>query len=233
MTVLRRALAVTAVSAVIAAMAAAPSGAATIQTDPCARYVPATATKPAQETMTIIGAGFTPNGFVSFSTITKAAPGPAPFSSSPVLPTGAFLKIATPPPFSSPTRNVESYLLVASDSSNPAAPLLTTTPFQVVRFGSTTSPSPKRPTSKVKYTARGFETGKHVYIHFRFAGKTRRTVDLGVAAGPCGITSKRMRALPTRARYGVWTTYTDQVKKFSAKTRPAWKDSFTIFRRFG
>lgn len=227
MTVLRRALAVLPVSAVVAATAAAPSGAATIQTDACARYVAG------QATMTIIGAGFTPNGSVSLSTITKAAPTPTVFSSTGVLATGAFLKTTLPPPFSSPTRNKESFLLVATDSSNPAAPLLATTPFQVVRFGSTTSPSPKRPISKVTYTARGFATGKHVYIHFRFGGKTRRTVDLGVAKGPCGITSKRMRALPTRARYGVWTTYTDQKKKFSANTRPAWKDSFTIFRRIG
>ena len=227
MTALRHALAVVAVSAVVAAMAAAPASAATIQTDPCARYVAG------QPTMTIIGAGFTPNGIVSLSTITKVAPNPAPFSSTPVLPTGAFLKATLPPPFSSPTRNLESFLLVASDSTNPAAPLLATTPFQVVRFGLTTSPSPKRPTSRVTYTARGFATAKHVYVHFRFGGQTRRTVDLGVAKGPCGITSKRMRALPTRAHYGVWTTYTDQKKKFSARTRPAWKDSFTIFRRFG
>ena len=227
MTALRRALAVLPVSAVAAAMAAAPSGAATIQTDPCARYVQG------QATMTIIGAGFTPNGLVSFSTVTKAAPTPAVFGTSSVLPTGAFLKATLPPPFSSQTRNRESFLLVATDATNPAAPLLATTPFQVVRFGSTTSPSPKRPTSRVTYTARGFVTGKRVYIHFRFGGKTRRTVDLGVAKGPCGITSKRMRALPTRARYGVWTSYTDQSKRFSVKTRPAWKDSFTIFRRFG
>jgi hypothetical protein len=227
MTILRRALAVLPVSALVAAMAASPSGAATIQTDPCARYVAG------QETMTIIGAGFTPNGLVSFSTITKAAPNPAAFGSSTVLGTGAFLKATMPPPFSAPTRNRESFLLVATDSSNPAAPLLATTPFQVVRFGSTTSPAPKRPTSRVTYTARGFATGKHVYIHFRFGGKTRRTVDLGVARGPCGITSKRMRALPTKALYGVWTTYTNQAKRFSAKTLPAWKDSFTIFRRFG
>jgi hypothetical protein len=227
MTALRRALAVPSVSALVAAVAAVPAGAATIKTDPCVRYVAG------QETMTVIGAGFTPNGLVSLSTVTKAAPTPAVFSSSSVLATGAFLKATAPPPFSKPTRNLESFLLVASDSANPAAPLLATTPFQLVRFGATTSPSPKRPTSRVTYTARGFATGKRVYIHFRFGGKTRRTVDLGVAKGPCGITSKRMRALPTKARYGVWTTYTDQTKKFSAKTLPAWKDSFTIFRRFG
>lgn len=226
MLVPRRALAVLPVAAAAAALAA-PANAATIKTEPCVRYVAG------QQTMTILGAGYSPNGFVSMATITKAAPNPAVFSSSPVTATGAFLKTTTPPPFSSATRNLESFLLVGTDSSNPAAPLLATFPFQVVRFGSTTSPTPKRPTSTVTYTARGFVTGKRVYIHFRFGGKTRRTVSLGVAKGPCGITSKRMRALPTKARYGVWTSYTDQSKKFSVKTRPAWKDSFTIFRRFG
>ena len=86
-----------------------------------------------------------------------------------------------------------------------------------MRFGLTTKPSPKRPTSKVTYTARGFTTGKRVYIHFRFGGVTRRTVSLGVAKGPCGIASKRMRALPTKARYGQWTSYTNQSKTFKAQ----------------
>ncbi len=227
MTAVRRALAVATASALAAGLAAAPSGAATIKTDRCVRSVAG------QQTMTIVGAGFTPNGAVALSTVTRAAPKLAPFSTSGVLATGAFLKTTTPPPFSRPARTLESFLLVATDSSNPAAPLQATTPFQVVRFGSTTSPSPRRPSSKVTYTARGFVTGKRVYVHFRFRGKTRRTVDLGVAKGPCGITSRRMRALPTRARYGVWTTYTDQSKRFSIKTGPAWKNTFTIFRRGG
>ena len=58
-------------SAAAAALAAVPAGAATVKTDPCVRYVAG------QPTMTIIGAGFTPNGSVSLSTITKAAPTPA------------------------------------------------------------------------------------------------------------------------------------------------------------
>jgi hypothetical protein len=41
-----------------------------------------------------------------------------------------------------------------------------------------------------------------------------------------------MRALPTKARYGQWTSYTNQSRK-SAKSLPYWKDSFTIYRRFG
>ena len=225
MTALRRALAVLPVGA-LAAAAAAPAGAATIKTDACVRYVAG------QPTMTVVGAGFTPNGFVSLASITKARPAPSVFSSSPLEGSGAFLKSTPPPPFSSPKRNLETFGLVAADNMNPAAPILASTTFQVVRFGLTTTPTPRRPTSKVTYTGRGFTTGKPVYVHFRFAGVTRRTVSLGLAKGACGIASKRMRALPTRARYGQWTTYTNQTRKFSAGTRPAWKDSFTIFRRF-
>jgi hypothetical protein len=185
-----------------------------------------------QPTMTIIGAGFTPNGFVSLASISKANPAPAVFSSSSLEATGAFLKSALPPPFSAPNRNLETFGLVATDNTNPATPVLATTTFQVVRFGLTTSPAPRRPTTKVTYTARGFTTGKPVYVHFRFRGVTRRTVSLGRAKGPCGIAARRMHALPTKALYGQWTSYTNQSRK-SARSLPYWKDSFTIFRRFG
>jgi hypothetical protein len=226
MTVLRRALAALPIGALAIAAAAAPAGAATVQTDACVRYVAD------QQTMTVVGTGFNPNGVVSLSTITRAKPTPAVFSSSSALANGGFLKQTTPPPFSSNRRNLESFALVASDTTNPAAPILATTPFQVVRFGLTTSPTPRRPTSRVTYTARGFATGKPVYVHFRFRGVTRRTVKLGVAKGPCGIVSQRMRALPTKALYGTWTSYTNQ-SRTSVRKLPYWKDSFEIFRRFG
>ncbi len=226
MTVLRRVLVVLPVGALAAAAAAVPAGAATVRTDACVRYVAG------QPTMSIIGTGFTANGFVTLSTITKARPAPAAFSSTPVLPNGGFLKTTLPPAFSSPNRNLETFGLVATDNANPAAPIIAATPFQVVRFGLTTSPAPRRPTSRVRYTARGFTAGRPVFIHFRFRGKTRRTVSLGIAKGPCGIASERMRALPTKALYGQWTTYTNQSRKFKATTRPAWKDSFTIYKRF-
>lgn len=226
MTALRRALAVLPVGALATAAAAAPAGAATIKTDACVRYVAG------QPTMTVIGAGFTPSGFVSLASITKARPTPSVFSSSSLEGSGAFLKSTLPPRFSSPRRNLETFGLVAADNTNPAAPILASTTFQVVRFGLTTTPTPRRPASRVMYTARGFTTGKPVYVHFRFAGVTRRTVSLGLAKGACGIASKRMRALPTRARYGQWTSYTNQ-SRTSSRALPYWKDSFTIFRRFG
>lgn len=205
-------------------VSAGPAGAAVVRTDSCVRYV---AGKP---TMTIIGAGFTPGSLVSLATATTARPAPSLFSSARVLPTGAFLKQTTPPSFNPFNRTLQSYTLVALESGNPANVAIT--PFKVARFGMRMSPTPKRPTQKVTYTARGFTAGKPVYVHFRFGGVTRRTVSLGLAKGACGTASRKMRALPTKVRYGNWTTYTDQRKRFSAKTRPVWKDGFRIFRRY-
>jgi hypothetical protein len=179
--------------------------------------------------MTILGTGFTPSGAVTLASATKTNTVPTQFATSPVLANGGFVTRTLPPPFSTPTRNQESFTLIGIDTTNPTA--FGTTPFEVVRFGLTTRPTPKRPTSRVTYTARGFTPGKRVYVHFRYRGVTRRTVSLGVAKAPCGIASRRMRALPTKALYGSWTTYTNQYRK-SPRKKPYWEDSFTIFKRF-
>lgn len=223
MPALRRALVALSAGGLATALAAAPAGAATLTTDPCVPYVKG------QPTMPILGTGFTPDATVTLAAASKAKPTPVPFATTPVLPTGAFLKATLPPAFSSPRRTIESFTLIGVESTRP--PAFATTTFSVVRFGLTSKPAPERPTSRVTYTARGFTPGKPVYIHFRFGGVTRRTVSLGTAEGPCGIAARRMRALPTGVRHGVWTSYTNQEKKFSRRTRPAWKDSFTIFRR--
>lgn len=221
--VLRRALAALPIGALLSAAAAAPAGAATLTTAACVPYVKG------QATMPIVGTGFTPGASVTLVTGSKAKPTPVPLGTTPVLPTGSLRHMAVAPAFSSPRRTLESFTLVGLDSANPAAFAATT--FEVVRFGLAVKPLPKRPTSRITYTARGFATGKPVYVHFRFGGVTRRTVSLGVAKGPCGIASRRMRALPAKSRYGTWTSYTNQKKRFSRSTRPAWRDSFTIFRR--
>lgn len=224
MTALRTALAVLPLAVLAtAAVAAAPAGAATLTTDPCVPYVKG------QATMPILGQGFTPGGAVTLAATSAARRNPTTFASGPVLANGGFLATTKPPAFSSPRRTLETFTLVGLDSANPAA--FGTTTFKVVRFGLSAKPAPKRPTSRITYTARGFTPGKPVYIHFRFRGATRRTVSLGVAKGPCGIAARRMRALPTRARYGTWTSYTNQSKRFKPGTRPAWKDSFTIYRK--
>ena len=224
MPALRRALAVIPLAAL--ALAAAPAGAAEIRTLPCVPYAPG------EQTMPILGAGFTPNGFVSISTTTTGNPTPASLTSSPLDALGNFQKLTFPPTLANADTHEQVFTLIAADTTNPSAPIFAQFPFQVVRFGSTANPAPRRPAQRVTYTARGFAIGRPVYIHFRFRGVTRRPVRLGVSQAPCGIVSRRMRALPTRARYGVWTSYTNQSRRFSPRTRPAWKSTFTIFRRF-
>jgi hypothetical protein len=222
MSAVRRAFAVLPVAAV--AMAAPSAQAAEIKTLPCVPYVAG------QQTMPVVALGFTPGGFVTVYTNTTANPTPRILTSSRLDAAGGFQAATLPPPFAKTSDNLETFNLIAEDKANPAAPILATVPFQVVRFGMTRHPNPKRPRQKVTYTARGFVPGKPVYAHFRYKGTTRRTVSLGNAKGPCGITSKRMRALPTKVRYGAWRAYIDQTKKFSAATRPQWIDPFTITR---
>jgi hypothetical protein len=207
-----------------AALAASSAQAADVKTLPCVPYVAG------QQTMPLAVSGFTPGNFVTLHTNSTAAPAPRILTSGRLDGIGAFQTTVSPPPFTKSNGNLQSFNLIASDDTNPAAPVIAAFPFQVVRFGMTRSPSPKRPTSRVTYTARGFVPGQPVYAHFRFRGTTRRTVSLGVAKGPCGITSKKMRALPTKVRYGAWRAYIDQSRKFSPNTRPQWIDPFTITR---
>lgn len=222
MPVARRALAVLPVAAL--AMAASSAQAAEVKTLPCVPYVAG------QQTMPIVATGFTPGAFATFYTNTTANPTPRILTSGRLDAVGAFQLATRPPSFTKFDGNLETFNLIAEDRTNPAAPIIAAMPFQVVRFGMTRSPNPKRPRQRVTYTARGFAPGKPVYAHFRYKGKTRRTVSLGVAKGPCGITSRKMRALPTKVRYGSWRAYIDQSRKFSVRTRPQWVDRFTITR---
>ena len=219
----RRVLAVLPVAA-LAAVAPAAHAAPEVKTLPCVPYVAG------QQTMPVAATGFTPGKFVTVYTNTTANPQPRILTSGPLDGIGGFQTVTTPPPFTKNNGNLETFNLIGEDKTNPALPLLASVPFQVVRFGMTRSPSPKRPSQRVTYTARGFAPGKRVYAHFRFGGETRRTVSLGIAKGACGITSKKMRALPTRVHYGTWRAYIDQEKRFSVKTRPQWIDPFSITR---
>ncbi len=234
MSAVRRALAV--LPAAAAVIAAPSAHAAEIKTFPCVSYIAG------EQTMPVAAAGFTPGGFVTLYTNTNADPTPRILTSARLDAVGGFQAITLPPPLTKSDANLETFNLIAEDRTNPTAPVIAAAPFQVVRFGLTRSPKPKRPHQAVRYTARGFLPGKRVYAHFRYGGRTnpgergwrravtRRTVSLGIAKGPCGITSKRMRALPTRVRYGAWRAYVDQSRTFSLKTRPQWIDPFSITR---
>ena len=168
-------------------------------------------------TLPLAGGGFTPNGSVAIRTTTPSDPTPRDLTT---VRTDALGNIATkridPPAMRSASTVQQAFTLLAVDTANPAN--AATTSFRQVRFGFDARPSTGRPTRRVTYTARGFLPNVPVYAHFRFGGITRRDVRLGVAGGPCGIVTRKMRLLPTKTRFGTWTVYMDQVRTYARKT---------------
>ena len=208
----------------LVAACAAPAGAATVVTPPCAVDVGA------YRTVFIRGAGFTPGGSVQLSYTSPAFARPQFAASTQADGAGNFLVSAFPAPFKSFRTQEQDFGLFAEDRSNPSLNALTR--FRQVRYGVTVSPRRARPSRRVRYTVRGFVPGRNVYMHFRFAGKTRRTVKLGRPAAPCGKKSRRMRLLPTRVRYGTWTVYVDQRRRFSRGAPLQVRIRISVFRTF-
>lgn len=207
---------------------AAPAHAATVTTLPCVPVVAALSSTP---TMPITGAGFTPGSLVTLRYATAVSPTPTFLTSITADVAGNFSTAARPPLFNKFDTQLQTFGLSATDGTNPA--LVAATQYEQVRVGYTTNPRSGKPSRTATHTVRGFPAGKNTYLHFRFRGKTKRNVKLGVAKGVCGIVSKRMRLLPARSRPGVWTVYADQKSKFSKNTRPQLKYSFRITRTFG
>jgi hypothetical protein len=179
-------------------------------------------------TVPVTGSGFSPNGVVALSTSTRSDPAPKALASVRADPGGNVTSRVDPPPFHSRTTVEQSFDLIATDVANPANTARST--FRQVRFGFDATPSTGRPARRVTYTARGFLPGKAVYAHFRFRGRTRRDVRVGLPAAPCGIVARKMRLLPTKTRFGTWTVYMDQSPTYSKSTLLQAKGSLVIQR---
>lgn len=206
---------------------AGPSPAAQVVTLPCAVDVGT----PAQRTVLIRGAGFTPGSVIGLSYTSPSFGGtPRSAGSAQADPAGGFTTAAFPAPFSGRNRE-QVFGLMATDPANPTLTAATT--FRQVRFGVTVFPSRGRPGRIVRYTARGFLPGRNVYAHYRFAGRTRANVRLGRATAPCGKVTRRMRLIPARSRFGTWLVYVDQRRTFSRVTRPQVRASISVSRTFG
>jgi hypothetical protein len=222
-----RRLAVAACATLITAAGglAADARAATIaSTLPCVRNIGI----PGALTLPLVGTGFAPNSSVTLHTATASDPTARTLTTVKADAAGNVATRVDPPPLHAESTFVQAFTLAAVDGANPAN--VATTKFSQVRFGFDAAPSTGRPTRKVTYTARGYLPGKPVFAHFRFKGITRRDVLLGIADSPCGIVSKRMRLLPTKTRFGTWTVYMDQERRYSKGTLLQAKGSLSIAR---
>jgi hypothetical protein len=230
MLVSRRVLAASSAAA-LAAAAAGDAGAASAATISSKLACVANLGIGGALTLPVTGSGFSPNGVVALSTSTASSPAPKELGSVNADANGNVDGRVDPPAFRSTSTVQQSFNLIATDATNPANTATST--FRQVRFGFDANPDTGRPARRVTYTARGFLPGKAVYAHFRFRGRTRRDVKIGVAAAPCGVVSKKMRLLPAKTRFGRWTIFMDQAPTYSKSTLLQAKGSLVIQRTLG
>jgi hypothetical protein len=93
---------------------------------------------------------------------------------------------------------------------------------KVTRLSVIQSPEAAATRDRVRFRGRGFTTPAPVYAHYVFAGKSRKTVEIGMPTGDCGLFSVKRRQFPFKKspQVGVWTIQFDQVEKYDPKASP-------------
>ncbi|WP_157591878.1 hypothetical protein [Solirubrobacter soli] len=112
-------------------------------------------------------------------------------------------------------------LRVAERGPNPKSAIAPAT--KVTRLSVEQQPAAAATSDRVKFRGRGFtDLTKNIYMHYVFAGKSKRTVDLGLPTGDCGLFSVRRKQFPFKKspQVGVWTLQFDQEAKYNPKASP-------------
>jgi hypothetical protein len=121
--------------------------------------------------------------------------------------------------------------VTAVDRVNPAN--TATLELNVVReaFGSNV-PVAGRPGEVTTWRFAGFMPDRPIYGHFMLGGRSRGDYRFGVATGPCGTLTVRVRRIPgvRELRAGRWTLKLDQRMSYRAST-PGSAVRFRIVRR--
>jgi hypothetical protein len=176
-------------------------------------------------TLPISGTGFEPGARVAVDYSTPVSPGRTFLTAVTADATGSFSTRAVPPLFHAFSTREQVFDLTATTEEPPVE---ASTRYRQILFGYEMTPRASSSTRVVRHIVRGFPTGRSTFLHFRLAGRTEGTVRLGRTAGPCGIVSRRMRALPLKVKTGRWTVYADQRRAFSPLTRPQAHLSFLV-----
>jgi hypothetical protein len=178
----------------------------------CIRFV-----EPGAKTFPLQGAGFAPN-----AAVTIASNG-TPIDTVTTDAAGGFSQAVAAPPINGNRANVA---ITADDGQgHPAGPIQ----LPEVKLG-VDWPSNSSARKRVLFRAYGFEPNKMVYLHIRRGGKTRGTFKIGRADSPCGVTKRRLRAMPlSRYSTGTYEFWFGATKKFDRSKEIGYRVS--IFRR--
>lgn len=181
------------------------AGAALAPLKPC--YVAVPSSPPQLELVGIGGGGYTPN-----SRVDVAVDGVAAITGAPVDAAGNIAPgVQVPAPFVA--QRDKAFTVTATDQANPAN--AATASSQVTALNVGIQPRRARPSSRVLFRGRGFTGAGRVYAHYRFKGRTRKTVSFK-PSGPCGRFTSRKRQIPvSRPGTGAWTVQFDQQRRFA------------------
>jgi hypothetical protein len=195
-------------AAAFGALAAAPASAEPVLNDlkPC--YV--AAQEEQREFVLVEGSGFTPTKDVDIYVDEIAQP------ESPVTGFLGELRGTVKAPFIE--EGERAFSLRVTERVNT---LNTVTKFsRVTRLSITQSPARAATRERVRFRGRGFTNPDlPVYAHYVFAGKSQKTVRLGLPTGACGLFSIKRRQFPFKnsPRRGVWTIQFDQERVYNPK----------------
>jgi len=126
-----------------------------------------------------------------------------------------------------------SFSVTAQDTTDPTA-RSTVSMFVARTLPVSNAPVTGNPTAVVTWQFAGFDPQKVIYGHFRYKGRTIRTVRFGRANDDwCPWLSTRARRIPvptSRLRAGRWRLQIDHRRRYSAKVKPRYVVTFSLMR---
>jgi hypothetical protein len=209
---LRTTLLAAALAAISAAPALAQTGPVLNPIKPC--YVVANETQ--REPVVLAGSGFTPFAYVDIyvDDIQGDVVGDAPQAGFDGSLNGSVLAPVI-------DEGQRTFTLRAAEHDTPDRRAVVTS--KVTRLSVEQNPPAAATSDRVRFRGRGFtDLTKPLYMHYVFAGKSKKTISLGLPKGVCGLFSVRRKQFPFKKspQRGVWTIQFDQTPKYDPKASP-------------
>jgi hypothetical protein len=174
------------------------------------------ATEDQREYVTVSGSGFTPFAYVDIFVDNIDA---TPTNPQPQATYDGFLLGSVPAPFIDAGQR--TFTLRAREREVQANSVTVTS--KVTRLSVDQSPESAATSDRVRFRGRGFtDLTKAVYVHYVFAGKSKKTIKIGLPTGDCGLFSIKRKQFPfhNSPQIGVWTLQFDQNPRYDPKASP-------------
>ena len=190
--------------AALAVLAAAPASAAPVLSPPKRCYV--AAQEQQREFVTVDATGFTPFAYVDIYLDNIL------YDSPRATYLGGLTGMVQAP---FPQTEQREFTLRLNERDNPVNTVSATT--KVTQLTVEQLPAKASTDERVRFKGRGFTAATPIYAHYVFAGKSTRTVQLGMPTGDCGLFSIKRKQFPFKKspRVGVWTIQFDQEQRYN------------------